>query len=173
VSDRHNIPNNAIEFDAFMNAGVYSFTQGFELNDFSISLWFNKPGAWENSTQQLYTLGYGSKLQVYIGQGVPPENLAYGILINGTEYKVTLNSYPSANAWHHLVAIRRNSVMELYLDGTLAGTANCSSQTIDDYNYWMFIGLAWIQDEFRGKMDDLKIYDRAISTSEIQSLYLE
>lgn len=173
VPDRHNIPNNAVEFDGMWGTGLYAYNANFELNDFSISLWFNKPGAWENSKQQLYTIGYWSKIQVYISQGAPPDNLTYGISINGTDYKITLNSYPSSDTWHHLVAVRRNSVMELYLDGTLAGSANCSSQTINDFYHWMFIGFTWLEDEFRGKMDDINLFERALSGSEIQSLYLK
>ncbi len=174
VTDRNGIPNNAAEFSGTNYSGIYynNYSIPFEFGDFAISLWFNKPGSWENESQKLYTIGYAwaGNTRVYISQGASPNNFSFGINPGGTEYKITLTSYPSANTWHHLVAQRKGSKLQLYLDGSLAGETSCSTQIINNYGGWMFIGFTWLQEHFRGKMDDVKLYDKALTTSEIQYL---
>ena len=71
-----------------------------------------------------------------------------------------------STGWHHLVAVGKNSQTKFYIDGTLKGTANHQSS----------ISIArigngrYVSSEFQnpwGKVDDVVIYSRALSTTEI------
>ena len=64
--------------------------------------------------------------------------------------------------------------MNLYVDGVLTGSENESFGAIDDGGMSMRIGLA-SQDvhPFSGLIDEIRIYNYALSESEIQALYRE
>jgi len=171
TTDRNGNSDFAAQFNG--GRGVYFNNYGtpYEFEDFAISFWFKKPGAWEAASQKLFTIGYpwvGTK--AFISQSASPNNFYFGINPAGIEYRVTLAAYPSANTWHHLVAQRKGSKLQLYLDGNLAGETTCSIEVINNYGGWMFIGFTWFQEFFVGEMDEVNVYDKALSTSEIQYL---
>jgi hypothetical protein len=172
TTDRFGTPNNACQFSGSDNSPLYMYTYPFfnVLQDFSISFWFYKPTAWEHSTQKIFNLGYDSYLKAYIHQGAPPNNLIFGIRLGGTDYEVKYPDYPSADNWHHLVALRSGSEMKLYIDGTLAGGAPCDDSVISNY-YYLFWGFGiWDYKPYKGNLDELRLYSRALSSSDIQYL---
>jgi hypothetical protein len=78
-------------------------------------------------------------------------------------------------AWHHVVFLRSGRTFQVYIDGNVAktGTANNSfttmttpKQEIGAYSYFGSYGGFW-----KGQMDDVRIYNRALSAAEVQSLY--
>ena len=91
---------------------------------------------------------------------------------------VSVNSYADNN-WHSLADSYNNGVETLYIDGVLIGS---QSMTEDSYNniYQYFLGTAysglWPLDNggwfyFIGLINDVRIYDRALSPAEIAALY--
>jgi hypothetical protein len=86
----------------------------------------------------------------------------------------TINSI-SDNKWHFIVGTFDGTSLKLYIDGALVNTNNslptnkidgCVGGNIE-------IGRWWSSDPlyFRGIIDDLRIYNRALSQNEIQYLY--
>jgi hypothetical protein len=73
--------------------------------------------------------------------------------------------------WHHLAAVRRGDHLELFVDGKLAAT----SSTLDPAAYDLTsdsplrIGFGEV-DFFSGKIQDVKLYGRALSASEVEHL---
>jgi hypothetical protein len=76
---------------------------------------------------------------------------------------------PSSNAWHHVAATQSGLNASLYIDGALCQSATVTALgngagTID-------IGRFDNGYHFNGAIDDVRIYNRALSASEVQQLY--
>jgi hypothetical protein len=79
--------------------------------------------------------------------------------------------------WHHVAGTMRQSgsdyVYSIYVDGKLDNTATNSTGMTPTKNGWA-IGArydgTW---GYRGLLEDVRIYDRALSASEIQTIYLK
>jgi hypothetical protein len=68
--------------------------------------------------------------------------------------------------------------MQVYINGTLQGTVTDSYSTFTSNTYPMLIG-AWSESNseyakfFKGKIDELMVYNRVLTPDEISSLYLQ
>jgi uncharacterized repeat protein (TIGR02543 family) len=76
--------------------------------------------------------------------------------------------------WHHVVAIREGNFMKVYVDGNFEGAASGASK----FKIWstqpLTIGhqiAASGKLPYKGAIDDVRIYKRALSDSEIRKLY--
>lgn len=101
----------------------------------------------------------------------------YGLGTNGAGIYGTQNLYTSAG-WHFLSLVLDKSVnsMSLYIDGVLEATttelAIASASAIN--NYPMSIGVERTTYQyFHGKIDDIRIYNHALTENEITELYNE
>ncbi len=93
---------------------------------------------------------------------------------NGTDYNTSWNIAFGLGSWHHVVGLYAGSSWKLYVDGinvatTQAGIGATSSTANAS------IGAAWIAGSparyFPGAIDEPRIYNRALSDSEVQMLY--
>lgn len=77
------------------------------------------------------------------------------------------------NVWQHIAGTFDGTVMRLYLDGVLAGET-VSSGPIATNDHPFFIGRTDSgsndSDFFKGEIDELSLYNRALSLEEIQSI---
>jgi len=75
--------------------------------------------------------------------------------------------------WHHLAGTYDGTIMKLYINGQLSGSFNPPSGPIDDCANGSFnIGRGWVNfDFFSGIIDDIGIWDRALTQQEITNLY--
>jgi len=78
--------------------------------------------------------------------------------------------------WHHFVAMRSGSTIQLYLDNELQGTATSTGSATNSRPlcfgcvHWPNGGVARF---FEGTLDDIRIYNRALHEIEITVLYKE
>ncbi len=75
--------------------------------------------------------------------------------------------------WHHIVGVRTSTTEgEIYVDGSLAGSGSGPAKSLNSVD--VVIG-RWngAFRYFNGSIDDVRIYDRALSAEEIQELYLD
>ena len=78
----------------------------------------------------------------------------------------------SEGNWHHVVATYDGTSSKLYVDGSLEGQVAIAG-TITPSTAPLAIGRNGIQDtdRFRGSIDDVRIYDRALSAAEVAILH--
>jgi hypothetical protein len=72
--------------------------------------------------------------------------------------------------WKHVAAVRRDNTLELYVDGQLVASASIDKPINVTTSSPIQIG-AGPQGHFHGKLREVRLYDRAISDSEITGLY--
>ena len=96
------------------------------------------------------------------------------IRFNGsTTYRVdSLTSYPTdGNTWMHVAATYDGTIIKVYINGVLDSSANPATTTIGVNSTNLGIGA---QSDgtalYQGLLDDARIYNRALSLAEIESL---
>ena len=171
VQDRFGNPNSAYSFDGLDDyINTYST---FDYTNRSVSLWIHAKDA----------NGYGGTANVAITQD--DDNLDYGKLridysnntlnlyAGGTTGEFTTSS-TNLNSWAHLVLIREGNATKYYINNQLVHT-DVSASTGSTYNpnpdFIIGAGRDLNQQFFEGKIDDIRIYNRAINECEINSLY--
>ncbi|MDO8429065.1 MAG: DUF2341 domain-containing protein, partial [Candidatus Daviesbacteria bacterium] len=96
---------------------------------------------------------------------------AFQIPVTSFSHGMTSTSY-STSAWHHVVGTYDGTTMKLYVDGVLdselarSGAINSNSGSLT-IGAWNSGSTAW----FNGKLDDMRIYNRALSAGEVSQLY--
>ncbi|HEY2987082.1 MAG TPA: LamG-like jellyroll fold domain-containing protein, partial [Candidatus Binatia bacterium] len=73
------------------------------------------------------------------------------------------------NVWSHLAATYDGSTLRLYINGNLAGSRALSDTVSTSTNPLRIGGDTLTKRFFQGLIDEVRIYDRALSQSEIQS----
>ena len=175
TEDRFNNPSSAFSFngiDSYVDCGnptAFNFGTG----DFTLSAWIRCNG----SQPGRYVLGK---------YGIPYQPLAYGLgtwdnssaysFITGADWPIELRSTLSlANSdWHHLVVVyQRNREMVLFQDSTVIDRVNISNSknSAITNSYPLTIGKVVAGQHFGGEIDDVRIYNKALSEAEVKTLH--
>jgi Concanavalin A-like lectin/glucanases superfamily/CARDB/Bacterial TSP3 repeat len=103
-----------------------------------------------------------------------------GLALNNDTFNWTVES-PRAeqtNVWVHIAATFDGHTVRIYADGTLQTEQTHTSFTLLNSSQPLYIGTEGITNwggegdrNFRGKIDDVRIYNRALSATEVQALY--
>jgi len=103
------------------------------------------------------------------GVGTQPELCVYQ---SGIKTCATSPADASLNAWHHVAGTRSGTTLKVYVDGTLAATTIGPSGFLDDGSEMNFGNSPNNSDGLMyGMLDDLRVYNRALTLPEIQYLY--
>ena len=90
------------------------------------------------------------------------------IFTSGTEQLVQGSASLPANAWSHLTSTYDGSALRLYVNGTLVATKPTIGSIITTSSPLRFGG-SGLGEWFKGSLDDIRIYNRPLSTAEIQA----
>ncbi|TNE78348.1 MAG: T9SS type A sorting domain-containing protein [Bacteroidetes bacterium] len=90
-----------------------------------------------------------------------------------SSYAYANGTLPNTGEWHHLISVRDNNSIKLYVDGTLQSSFSASESTIySGGNLGLFIGKRADNSAFANiSIDEYRYYSRAISSTEVQILY--
>jgi hypothetical protein len=99
------------------------------------------------------------------GTSTPP---ALHLLIGGTDVGVSGTSVLPLNTWTFLVGTYDGATMKLYVNGTLVGS-KAKTGTITTTADPLRIGGDWSGEMFTGIIDNVRIYNRALIASDIQT----
>ncbi len=162
---------NAARFDgstSFVQAPRdSSFVMGSEL---TVDLWFRRDGAtsdWELLLHKSITSNIGYGVALY-------DTGIYFLLTNtgGTSGYVGTFGVTDGD-WHHVVAVYDGSTMDLYVDGVLEDSTSFTGTLYDDGTRLYLGALYGSYYHLDGDLDSVRIYDEALSSSEISALYTE
>ena len=86
---------------------------------------------------------------------------------------ITFNTPTLNNVWHHIVYTKNGTSHAIYVDGSLDQTFTSNADI--SWVQPLFIGKRWNKSYdvfwFNGIIDDVRIYNRALSTEEVALLY--
>jgi hypothetical protein len=170
ADDRLGNPARAYSFDGVDDYIASSSDISLDTT-YSVALWFNYTESTENAT--LFHRGY---------QGwcwYEPK-----IHVNKTKLEATVSGCSGEgivgtseiipDEWYHVAIVARNGSQEFYRNGAkIASTTHTLRYT---FAYKAFIGVSANQNTpvgnyFHGTIDDVRIYNRALSEDEVRALY--
>ena len=132
---------------------------------FTYSFWYKT----SNNAQTGIMLGGDVNNGTYVKYGLVSNNLFIRVISGGSSDNTI--SPGTANVWHHVVLVRDSSnKIDLYLDG---GSANRLFSDAAQSGSTSLTHVAKSQDGqfFAGQMDEVRMYNRTLSSDEIQTLY--
>jgi uncharacterized repeat protein (TIGR02543 family) len=158
----------------------------FGIDEFTIGAWINtatplslmrliSAGSEADGEYNLWAFGYGS--HPYWGTG----NRLNFAIYDADGYPYTdLNSNEinlSADTWHHIAVVRSGSNLTFYFDGDVVGTANIGSINLRGGTTGAIIGARYwtgpsnIIEHANGLIDEVAIFNRALTAEEIAAIY--
>jgi hypothetical protein len=143
---------------------------GFGTNAFSIDLWANFSAVGGTSAFLASDEGGGSTHKWILWLNGSTLQLLVQTPPGGATYIGSASLSPAFGQWYHIALIRSGSSFQFYNDGILV-SSNSSTVVIPTPNAPLTIGQAEGEFHFSGLLDDIRIYNRALSFSEIQAIY--
>jgi glucose/arabinose dehydrogenase/PKD repeat protein len=110
----------------------------------------------------------GMLYSLYAGNGGPQRPVGQVFLANAEQNAVGASTLP-LNVWTHLAATFDGSTLRLYVNGSLTSTFAVSGTLATTTSPLRVGGNSIWGEYFRGRIDDVRIYNRALSAAEIGS----
>jgi prepilin-type N-terminal cleavage/methylation domain-containing protein len=140
----------------------------------TISMWIKPAILGDGVRRNPYAKAYGGEGTITQEPGGHSVNYYYGTYGgNSSPYQgFDSGSILTAGEWTHVVLVRDLSNMKLYWykDGKLANSVNANYTSATASSNDAYIGHGYVSD-YQGEIDDVRIYDRALSEDEVEELY--
>jgi len=165
----------AMEFDGDGDYALVDDDPSLDITDaITLAAWV-KPGT--NSTQYLIkkaTIGGIDGYELSLASSASTEKafVRFNQATSGNDYRLdTISTYPSdGNTWVHLAATYDGSTIRIYYNGQEEGS-DAGPASIAVNSLPLGIGAdSTGATEFQGSLDDVRVYNRALSASEIRRL---
>lgn len=151
-------------------------------NALTVSVWFKYSGLLsidQKFVSKTETGGYTLFIAQPSGDNCTGNYLCFAVRIGGVYKFAQYNtSNLTAGSWYHLVGTYDGNSLNLYVNGVLVATAPATGAIQYAVNNHLCIGYepssttCSVDNHVKGVMDDVRIYNRALSTSEVQQLYV-
>lgn len=185
TGDRLGIPNRAYLFDGVSSLITVPDSPSLRIaNDVTVACWLNLSqtnldvrfvGKGGDCGRNYGLWGIWGSGSFWMFQQFPPEGGCVGCQEN------TASTVPTVHIgkWYQLVGVRTGSISRLYLDGILIQerTPTCSTSTYTGDEPLLIGGPGYVgapgnqPDLMKGSLDDIRIYNRALSSNEVAQLY--
>jgi len=167
-ADRFGTANNAYQFSGG-NIAVPMTAELAMVGDRTFSCWFKANG--NQTGGRIYENTYlNSGIGLYNGNKLDAWHCS-----NGQSRNVTNLTFGTLNDWHHLVYVAdaTNSLGKVYIDGALSGTMSATTSSCPSVwlGAYMRFGLGASGEVFNGSIDDIGIWNRTLTETEIRQLY--
>ncbi|HVV14835.1 MAG TPA: LamG domain-containing protein [Candidatus Paceibacterota bacterium] len=134
---------------------------------YSVSAWIRYEGATPISAIKV-AVSYGS------GSGGSTLWMGYAsdgkLAISNSSTDLKSSTVSNSTTWHHLVAAVGGGTMSAYMDGILVNTVSMSSRASNTLVMGDYTGLIG-SFAFPGSIDDVRVYGRTLSATEVAQLY--
>jgi hypothetical protein len=183
TNDRNGVANSAYSFDGDDRIDVGNLNLGQIQYSYTYSTWFRTSST--SNTDKTIISDYNSSsgdddifscwnLLEFNNQVVRCETRNYP---NG--YGVGSTSPLNNGVWHYMVSVldRNTGLLELYVDGIFISSTSFPNQTNFDANGFLRFGVHMWSNTFQssaywiGEIDDIGIWNRALTQQEITNLY--
>ena len=154
------------------------------VDDFTIALWFRSTHTGRFLTRRAACWGVPAMRGFDLGL-LRDGAVNIEVFPNGNASLITLNSPLNAfdDRWHHAALVRRDTAMRFYVDGRGYDAHDFDTDFVDPYLTPVYIGVSRcvggspgnngnVDDRqwFRGAVDELAFYDRALTDEELADI---
>ena len=180
--DRFNNENYAYYVDTNNTTGITNPTQYSNPQTFSVSFWFKTDNSGPKIAPDEYTVvsnfsdsqtgtSFNHDRKVTMA---PDGRIGVHVYPGHSEYMYTEDLYAD-DKWHFIVMnLSSENGFELYVDDTLRASKPSVVSAQSRNGYWRFGGmLVNGRNAYYGYLDEIRIYNHALDSSEISALYNE
>ena len=187
TTDRFGASNSAYSFDGIDDYISVDYTAAFQLPVFTLSAWVLSTVDLSTATSPSWVVGRGEDINTDLAAfnllvAHPTSSLANGVSVlyetsGNVDHFFDTNVYPDVDDWTHLVASRDTSgLLSMYMDGSLIGQWSSTPEPTSNSYQDLLIGAYWfapssstayITNFFTGAIDDVAIYNKALTPDEI------
>ena len=161
-----------------INYGYLNIPSGTYFNtEFTVSAWVQPIDITDTYTRILeFGTGKSSNNVILMFNADSTSQLypRFYVIQSGTQICAISTIQISKLSWHFVAATFTATLANIYVDGVLAGSVAYKNlalaSVVRTKNY--VTGSSWGDSVTRSYVDDIRIYNRALSTLEIQQLYL-
>lgn len=172
TADREGNQNCAIVFNGTQFLHIPKTTNNAIVQGqaFSVSLWFRMQNTNNSDLEKLFAKGdvNGEGFQLSVKDlNAPMFAAGSTVELFDTAWKADAALPVDTSNWHHLVVtVDTANNIRLYRDGELRNSQASSNATIGNEAMDYYIG-----SNFKGYLDDLRVYKKALSPAEVQVLF--
>ena len=171
TTDRFGNSNRAYNFNG--TSSTIELGSWFEFNRFTVSMWVSRRDTQQN--EATFIENHHNTYHGWSCEQVMDSTEVYCFGVATTSGFPQTHFTLSANKWQHVVMLKDSTQIKVYVDGVFA----CSRAATDMVYTGSYLGLGRdYEDDYgkrfwNGRLDDIRIYNRALSDAEIQALYHE
>ncbi len=144
------------------------------MSSLTLSAWVNLATTSIGSCRHVIGAGSGSNDQIYQLSANGSKRWSFGIKnSNATYFTLDSGVIAQSNTWVHLAGVYNGSALEMYVNGVKSANSTPASGTLSSESFTRYIGRKRTFEprcDWVGSIDDVRIYNRALSGSEIQQL---
>ncbi|MBO5680067.1 MAG: RICIN domain-containing protein [Bacteroidaceae bacterium] len=141
--------------------------------EMTIAMWVRWKG--NGSNQRIFDFGNGDSQYMYLTANAASNKMRFGMKNNGEEQYIDISKL-STYQWKHVTITISNDSITAYIDGEQkAATADITIRPADFNPIFNYIGRSQFRNHsmLKGDIDDLRIYNYALSADEVNALYAE
>lgn len=139
--------------------------------EMTIALWVRWKGS--GSWQRIFDFGNGEDQYMFLTTNAANNKMRFAIKNGGDEQYMDISRL-GTYTWKHITFTISNDSIAAYIDGELkASTSDITLRPIDFCPIFNYIGRSQFKDDamFKGDIDDLRIYNYALSADEVNALF--
>jgi T5SS/PEP-CTERM-associated repeat protein/autotransporter-associated beta strand protein len=176
------LAGQALSVSDFLGGAYYTNASGPRGTELTFSAWINPSQLAQNPKEWMYLISgrdTGSVLlRLGVGSNFPSQyltlNFGYGSPSDvGYSYSTPAVTTIQTNAWQHIVATASGSDYRVYVNGEQVGRVTNAVPIPFDVNNYILGNSDLVGSGYRvnGMMDEVRIYNRALSSNEVAGLY--
>jgi len=179
-TDRQGVVGKAYSFDGVDDwIEVPPSSQLSIQENLSVSFWFELNSLSDGNFLQKGNSNNGWEWELVYSGSLGPVSTIHQHDGSSPHTNVFSNKSLSLNRFSNLISVfSANNFLKLYIDGRLVGSSSSFSASFGGGNSPLYIGArkGWASHPdpfrpFKGSIDDIRIYNRALSAGEVQALY--
>lgn len=137
-------------------------------SNMTLEAWVN-PATTDNTWMPVIFKPYNSSQISYVVQGRTPQNGVPCVYVSPSANNVLASTALPTNTWSHLAATYDGATIRLYTNGVLAASQAQTGVIPNSSEPLTIGGNALFQAYWKGSVDEVRVYNRALSASEIKS----
>lgn len=170
TADRFGTANAAYSFNG-INQNLINSSPNFTFNpasSFTISFWYNRNSTSVNGVLIMNATNAAGNFIWLFQAGAT--NSQYGT--NKQQFAwIWAQTTSTTSAWTHIVCVYNAGAMTLYKNNVQVATGTYTHTNVTSANLPLYVGRGVGGDFYNGKMDDIGIWNRALTACEINDLY--
>ncbi|MBA4852719.1 LamG domain-containing protein [Emticicia sp. BO119] len=186
TTDRFNTANSAYLFDGFDDYIQLPINRMGNMSAYSVSLWVSTTGYAHPNGENLFTVipnGIDGTMHSLIftnwDVNIEQTQAFYRIPCGNFSCQTWFSQTFTPNTWYNIVVTRQGSALRLYSNGVLLSSVTQTGTNFDATmdNLMAFLGKKFREVSggdggyFRGKIDDVQIYKRALNDTQVTALF--